>query len=192
MAAETPSAQTILYVCSTCRAGVAPIEGQPVAGARLLAALQVAQEASSVDAEDRPRPVIRAVECLSACSRGCAIALARPGSWTYIYGNLSEADVADILLGAQGYIASADGIPPCVNALLFSASNALPVFLHRRLHHEHSCQNSRYGCHWLSGGRKNHPYPPSAAKPRRAQAGRAGERIRHGGCGRRNPAGLCG
>lgn len=30
----------------------------------------------------------------------------------YIYGNLSEADVADILLGAQGYIASADGIPP--------------------------------------------------------------------------------
>lgn len=112
MAAETPSAQTILYVCSTCRAGVAPIEGQPVAGARLLAALQDAHEASSVDAEDKSRLVIRAVECLSACSRGCAIALARPGSWTYIYGNLSEADVADILLGAQGYIASADGIPP--------------------------------------------------------------------------------
>lgn len=112
MADETPSAQTILYVCSTCRAGVPPTEGQPVAGARLLAVLQNAMEALPRGGENPPRPVIRAVECLSACSRGCAIALARPGSWTYIYGNLSEADASDILLGAQGYVASADGIPP--------------------------------------------------------------------------------
>lgn len=112
MAEQTPSTQTILYVCSTCRAGIPPVEGQPVAGGRLLAALQGAMQALPADTNAPQPPVIKAVECLSACARGCAIALARPGSWTYVYGNMSEADVADILLGAQGYVASADGIPP--------------------------------------------------------------------------------
>lgn len=112
MAEDSPPAQTVLYVCSTCRAGMPLREGQPVAGARLLAALQNAVETLPEAAESQPQPIIRAVECLSACARGCAIALARPGSWTYVYGGLSEADTADILLGAQGYCASADGIPP--------------------------------------------------------------------------------
>jgi hypothetical protein len=41
-------------------------------------------------------------ECLGL-HNGCSIALTRPGSWTYVYGRLSDADVPDILAGASAY-----------------------------------------------------------------------------------------
>lgn len=94
--------RTTLHVCTTCRAGEPVEEGKPVPGARLAAAL-MAGVPEGVD--------LRPVECLSACTNGCAIALSRPGAWTYVYGRLTEADVPEILRGAGLYAASADGIP---------------------------------------------------------------------------------
>ena len=59
-----------------------------------------------------PDVEVRPTECLSACTQGCSVALTRKGSWTYVYGRLSEADVPDILAGAAAYAASPDGIVP--------------------------------------------------------------------------------
>lgn len=93
-----------LYVCTTCRAGEPVVEGQPVPGARLHAALTAADAPDGV--------TIVPTECLSACSNGCAVALAGPGRWSYVYGRLTEADAPDILRGAAAYATTADGIVP--------------------------------------------------------------------------------
>ncbi|MFH5773018.1 DUF1636 domain-containing protein [Paracoccus sp. NGMCC 1.201697] len=93
-----------LLVCTTCRAGQPVLDGQPVAGARLHAALDGVA----------PPPGVRIipVECLSACNSGSAIALSGPGRWSYVYGRMEIADVPEILQGAAAYAASADGIVP--------------------------------------------------------------------------------
>ncbi|MBZ4688795.1 MAG: hypothetical protein JG765_46 [Cereibacter sp.] len=94
-----------LHVCTTCRAGEPVPEGALPPGARLHAALC---------ADEAPEGVtIRPVECLSACSQGCAVALSAPGRWTYVYGRLNpETDAPAILAGAGAYAGAADGIVP--------------------------------------------------------------------------------
>ncbi len=93
-----------LYVCTTCRAGEPVIEGTPVRGAQIYAAL------TAGPAPDGVRIV--AVECLSACNSGAAVALAAPGAWSYVYGRIGLADVPDILDGAARYAATPDGLVP--------------------------------------------------------------------------------
>lgn len=93
-----------LHVCTTCKAGE-PAEGDgPVMGARLFAALAVADAPAGVR--------VVAVECLSACASGAAVALSAPGRWSYVYGRLTEADAPDILAGAAAYAEAPDGIVP--------------------------------------------------------------------------------
>ncbi|MGV8952965.1 MAG: DUF1636 family protein [Cypionkella sp.] len=93
-----------LHVCTTCKANLPVEEGELPTGARLFAAL------SAADAPQHVRIV--AVECLSACSQGAAVALSAPGRWSYVYGRLTEADAADILAGAAAYAATSDGLVP--------------------------------------------------------------------------------
>ena len=93
-----------LFVCMTCKAGAPLDEGQVSPGALLHAGLL------SQDLPDGVR--VQGVECLSACTNGCAIALSAPGRWTYVYGRLTLADIPDILSGAAAYAASTDGIVP--------------------------------------------------------------------------------
>ena len=91
-----------LHVCTTCKAGEPVAEGDLPPGALLLAALGAA-----------PAGVrIVPVECLSACTNGCAVALSSPGKWSYVYGRLTPADAADILAGAAAYADAPDGIVP--------------------------------------------------------------------------------
>ncbi len=97
-----------LHVCTTCRggarAGEPVVEGPLCPGARLHAALE---------ANGAPEGVrIVPVQCLSACAQGCSIALSAAGRWSYVYGRLSETDVADILAGASAYAKTSDGIVP--------------------------------------------------------------------------------
>ncbi|MBU3029123.1 DUF1636 family protein [Paracoccus marinaquae] len=95
--------RAILHVCTTCRGPVPdPVEPRP--GAMLHAALAGAALPEGVE--------LRPVECLSACSQGCSIALSAPGKWSYVYGRLSAADAADILTGTAAYAAAADGLVP--------------------------------------------------------------------------------
>lgn len=95
---------TILHVCTTCRAGQPVPEGEDCPGQRLHDALTAANDGGLV--------TIRAVECLSGCDNGCAVALSKPGAWSYIYGRMTTEDVAEILRGAALYAASSNGVVP--------------------------------------------------------------------------------
>jgi predicted metal-binding protein len=93
-----------LYVCTTCRAEGDPADG-PRAGARLHAAL-----AESLGGEG---VTVRPVECLSVCKRPCTVAVASPGRWTYVYGDLDPATAAEIIRdGINRYAATPDGLVP--------------------------------------------------------------------------------
>jgi predicted metal-binding protein len=93
-----------LYVCTTCKAGAPVPEGSQPPGADLYSALSAAGAPEGVR--------IVGVECLSACNTGCAISLAKPGAWSYVYGRLTLDDVPAILEGAGKYAATSDGIVP--------------------------------------------------------------------------------
>lgn len=94
----------VLHVCTTCR-GQTPAEPEgPRPGSQLAAALQ---------AEPCPEGVeIRLVECLSACTQGCSVALSFKGKWSYVYGRLTPQDAPAILAGAAAYAGTADGLVP--------------------------------------------------------------------------------
>lgn len=105
MPADIPADWADLLVCATCRS-TSPDTSDPELrpGAILLRALRA-------QAPDGLR--ILAVDCLSNCSRGCTIALRKPGAWTYVYGNLTpEAHLPAILEGAQRYRAAQAGLVP--------------------------------------------------------------------------------
>ncbi|WP_296741709.1 DUF1636 domain-containing protein [Mesorhizobium sp.] len=93
-----------LHVCITCRAGQPVQEGEATPGARLHAEIVAGGVPEDVD--------VVPVECLSACSQGCSVALSAPGRWSYVYGRLSEANAADVVAGAAAYAAAPDGIVP--------------------------------------------------------------------------------
>jgi predicted metal-binding protein len=93
-----------LHVCITCRAGQPLGDDETTPGARLHAAILQAGTPACVD--------VVAVECLSACSQGCSVALSAPGRWSYVYGRLSEVNAQDIVAGAAAYAAAPDGIVP--------------------------------------------------------------------------------
>ncbi|MDE1934234.1 DUF1636 domain-containing protein [Bradyrhizobium sp.] len=93
-----------LHVCITCRAGQTVNEGETTPGARLHAAI--------IDVGAPEGVEVVPVECLSACSQGCSVALSAPGRWSYVYGRLSEIHARDVIAGAAAYAAAPDGIVP--------------------------------------------------------------------------------
>ncbi len=98
-AAPGNSPSTNLLVCVTCKAG------ERVVGAAFYDTL-VARLAGAAIA-------VRPVACLSVCKRPCTVALAAPGKWTYVVGDLVAGDhVEDVVTAAERYAASADGIVP--------------------------------------------------------------------------------
>ncbi|MHC0052757.1 DUF1636 family protein [Actibacterium sp. D379-3] len=101
-------AEVVLTVCTTCRrvAGGDPGTEEPRPGARLLDALATHGLPEGVS--------LRPVECLSACSRGCAIVLSGGARrWSYVYGDLDpEQHLGDILAGIAAYSATDDGLVP--------------------------------------------------------------------------------
>ena len=89
-----------LLVCVTCKSDGGPL------GAGLFAALgeRLAAEASIA---------LKPIECLSVCKRPCTVALAAPGKWTYVVGDLTrEEHIEDIVTAARLYAASPGGIVP--------------------------------------------------------------------------------
>lgn len=96
-----------LHVCVTCLAGE-DRETAPRAGRRLHDALVEAQRRQ----DDPPCFRIVEAECLSNCNRGCSVALSGPGRWSYVYGDLGQASVDDLLTGASRYAATRDGLVP--------------------------------------------------------------------------------
>lgn len=100
-----PMTQTTLMVCTTCRGQGASDPEAVRPGAMLAASLSQAEFPANVRLQE--------VECLSACKTGCAIALAAPGCWTYVYGHLDpELHLEQIVQGVAAYAASSDGLVP--------------------------------------------------------------------------------
>jgi predicted metal-binding protein len=93
-----------LHVCITCRAGQTIPDGEPTPGARLRDAIIAAGVPDGVN--------LVPVECLSACSQGCSVALSAPGRWAYVYGRLSQDNARDVVAGAAAYAAAPDGLVP--------------------------------------------------------------------------------
>lgn len=117
----------VLHVCTTCRGTSDPLDacagcpiGGPGAGQCGACPLGLAQDMvpgarlfAALEAMNLPDGVeVRAVQCLSACSQGCSVALSGPGKWAHVYGRLSAADVAEIIAGAASYAQSEDGLVP--------------------------------------------------------------------------------
>lgn len=94
-----------LLVCTTCRHGT-PAGAEGVRdGAALLNGLAGQFLPEGV--------VVRGVECLSNCTRGCTVALRGEGRWTYVYGNLDpEVHVPIVIDGAARYHDTKDGLVP--------------------------------------------------------------------------------
>lgn len=95
-----------ILVCTTCRGpdtASQPSEG-PRAGQRLATAL----------AHDLPKGVVvREVECLSNCSRGCTIVLRGPGRWSFVYANLCPIAGPEVIRqGATLYRDAPAGLVP--------------------------------------------------------------------------------
>ena len=97
-------AETVIYVCTTCRRPEDP-EDYPRPGATLAAATIRAAENSGV--------TVTPLRCLANCKRGCSAVLRRPDAWTYVFGHLDPAADADALVkGAQLLSRSPDGLMP--------------------------------------------------------------------------------
>jgi predicted metal-binding protein len=94
------TAATTLLVCVTCKSEAGPM------GLGLF-------EALGERLGSEPGIALKAVECLSVCKRPCTVALAAPGKWTYVVGDLDrDLHLEDIVVGARRYAASPDGIVP--------------------------------------------------------------------------------
>lgn len=87
---DVDAVPVVLSVCVNCR-GPDPDGVNP--GEALLAALRAAAPADhGCDLRIRP------VQCLSVCKRPCTAALASPGRYTYVFGDLDPARDAAALL----------------------------------------------------------------------------------------------
>lgn len=95
-----------LLVCIKCRRELEVPEGGTRPGEALHAELSAKPLPDNV--------TLKAVECLSNCSRGCSVAVrGGPKRWTYVYGNLLEDTHADTVIdGVTAYAATADGLVP--------------------------------------------------------------------------------
>ena len=100
MNADSGRSAATLLVCVTCKSDEGPM------GKGLLEALSARLAAE-------PDIALQPVECLSVCKRPCTVALAAPGKWTYVVGDLKrESHLEDIVVAARRYAASPEGIVP--------------------------------------------------------------------------------
>ncbi|ONG49969.1 hypothetical protein BKE38_20210 [Pseudoroseomonas deserti] len=94
----------ILTVCTSCRAGHDLAEGQTPPGRLLHDAL-----AEALATQPEPPVELRGAACMAACARGCTAAIAAPGKWTYLLGELDREMAGDLLTYASAYAAHATG-----------------------------------------------------------------------------------
>ena len=52
---------------------------------------------------------VRVVDCLSGCTKSSALAFRAPGKTAYLFGQLDEDDLPDLVTFAAAYLASPDG-----------------------------------------------------------------------------------
>ncbi|WP_413991835.1 DUF1636 family protein [Labrys okinawensis] len=92
----------LVHVCVTCRREGDDPEA-PRQGSRLRDRLAGLLPAGMT---------LQPVECLGNCKRSCTVALSAPGSWTYVFGDLTAESGPDIVTGAKLLAHSTDGLMP--------------------------------------------------------------------------------
>ena len=99
-----------VFVCVSCRSGP-DLSQRP--GQVLFDALHARLSEGPESAAGPTATVeVKAVKCLSVCTRPATIALSAPDKWTYVIGDLSPIDSEAILAGARDFAATPDGIVP--------------------------------------------------------------------------------
>src|SRR5579863_10555754 len=105
MSAGAAAPDVTIFVCVTCKRAD-DVDARP--GAALFEAVR--ERLARGRADD---VALRAVECLSVCKRPCTVALAGPGKWTYVVGDLdASANVEDVVDAAMKFAATDDGLIP--------------------------------------------------------------------------------
>ena len=101
-------ARAELYVCMSCwRHGIKrEAEGESTDGKRLFDELASRVSELGQDAPVRPIPVL----CFANCERGCSVAIASPGKWSYLLGELGPEHAADLLTYAKTYNQARAGV----------------------------------------------------------------------------------
>jgi predicted metal-binding protein len=105
MSAAPVELDVTIFVCITCRRA-------DEEGVRPGKAMFDAIEARLADRAGNA-VALRPVECLSVCKRPCTLALASPGKWTYVVGDLDvDVHVDDVIDAALKFAATEDGLIP--------------------------------------------------------------------------------
>jgi predicted metal-binding protein len=102
-AAESSGPVVTLIVCSSCR-GEDGSDARPRPG-------QTLGDTVGGLANDRNIRV-RQIECLGNCKRRLSAAMLRQGCWSYIFGDLTTDNAADLIAGAELFATSTDGLLP--------------------------------------------------------------------------------
>lgn len=102
-----------LYVCTACtgnfKAGVRSAADYDAAG-ELRPGKALYQTLKAQAANDPDNLIdIQAVVCLGNCEQGCSAAIAEPGKWGYLLGDLQPAMADDLFTYGQAYAKSKSG-----------------------------------------------------------------------------------
>ncbi|WP_258045658.1 DUF1636 family protein [Mesorhizobium sp. NBSH29] len=92
-----------VLICENCRDETGS-DARPRAGEHL------AEDAIRAASGTNVR--IEKVECLGNCKRRLSAAMVRPGSWSYVFGELTINSGADLVAGAELFAGSTDGLIP--------------------------------------------------------------------------------
>jgi len=101
--ASAAATDVTVVVCHSCRGPDGP-DDFPRPGSRLAEDTLRAADGSAVS--------VRSVGCLGNCKRGLSAAILREGSWSYVFGWLTEQSGGDLVAGAELLASSQDGFMP--------------------------------------------------------------------------------
>jgi len=82
-----------ISLCSSCALGAGGFAGP----------LRAALTAARIEA------TVEGVDCMSGCTRASTVAFRAPGKTAYLFGDLTEDDLPDLITFARLYAASPDG-----------------------------------------------------------------------------------
>jgi predicted metal-binding protein len=92
-----------ILVCRTCRLQSDP-DLEPRPGSTL------AENTMAAGTEAGVR--VQSVQCLANCKRSLSAAILRRGEWSYVFGDLTPDNAADLIDGAKLFATSTNGLMP--------------------------------------------------------------------------------
>jgi predicted metal-binding protein len=97
-----------LFICISChdRGAALPPEGEPTDGKRLYDEACALEAAMGTAAPVQVLPTL----CFANCERGCSAGISAPGKWSYVLGELSPDDAADLMLYGEAYAKAKTGV----------------------------------------------------------------------------------